>query len=151
MARRAWLHVVPTRGLPVEPLPGGARLLDWMQRPLRAQLQVLLEQPDAWLAVGRPNGLALALCAANQGQCVLYDVMDDMPQFSRGLSRRWMCHMHEALLAQAQAVWGSSDSMLLLSIPTSVRLYQVVRFIVFTQRNQLGGSLPFSRHFLAVS
>lgn len=103
-----WLHVVPTRGLPVEPLPGGARLLDWMQRPLRAQLQALLQQPDAWLAVGRPSGLALALCAANQGQCVLYDVMDDMPQFSRGLSRRWMCHMHEALLAQAQAVWGSS-------------------------------------------
>jgi hypothetical protein len=104
----SWLHVQSARSLPLEPLPCGAQLLAWMQRPLREQLHALLEQEDTWLAVGRPSGLALALCAARQGQRVLYDVMDDMPQFSQGLSRRWMGRTHETLLAQAQVVWGSS-------------------------------------------
>lgn len=103
-----WLHVLSARSLPLEPLPCGAQLLGWMQRLLRKQLHTLLAHEDTWLAVGRPSGLALALCAARQGQRVLYDVMDDMPQFSRGLSRRWMGRTHEALLAQAQVVWGSS-------------------------------------------
>lgn len=103
-----WLHVLHARSLPVEPLPGGAPLVGWMQRDLRARLLALLQPQDAWLAVGRPSGLALALCAASKGARVLYDVMDDMPQFSRGLSRRWMGRTHDALLTQAQAVWGSS-------------------------------------------
>lgn len=103
-----WLHVLHAPSLPLEPLPGGAPLVGWMQRGLRARLLDLLQQPDAWLAVGRPSGLALALCAARRGGQVLYDVMDDMPQFSRGLSRRWMGRTHGALLEQAQAVWGSS-------------------------------------------
>lgn len=104
-----WLHVLAAPSLPVEPLPGGAPLVGWMQRDLRARLQALLQPQDAWLAVGRPSGLALALCTARRGLRVLYDVMDDMPQFSRGLSRRWMVHAHEEVLAQAQAVWGSSE------------------------------------------
>lgn len=103
-----WLHVRSAPSLPLEPLPGAAQLLALMQRPLREQLHALLEEEDAWLAVGRPSGLALALCAAHQGQRVLYDVMDDMPQFSRGLSRRWMGRTHEALLTRTQVVWGSS-------------------------------------------
>ena len=72
------------------------------------QLLEILERDDTWLVIGRPSGMALALCRARDGARVLYDVMDDMPQFSQGLSRRWMQHTHMALLAQAQAVWGSS-------------------------------------------
>lgn len=103
-----WLHVLSARYLPLEPLPCGARLMGWVQHALRKELRALLESEDAWLVVGRPSGLAVALCAARQGNRVLYDVMDDMPQFSQGLSRRWMCRTHDALLGQAEVVWGSS-------------------------------------------
>lgn len=103
-----WLKVKKPGSLPMEPLPGGAALLAWLQTTLRAELAALLAQADTWLAIGRPSGMALALCAARQGQRVLYDVMDDMPQFSQGLSQRWMRKMHERLLGQAEVVWGSS-------------------------------------------
>ncbi|MEQ6434625.1 hypothetical protein V8Z74_06195 [Comamonas sp. w2-DMI] len=76
---------------------------------MRQQLQVLLNDPDTWLVVGRPSGMALALCKAQNGHRVLYDVMDDMAQFSHGISQRWMEHAHQCLLIQAEAVWGSSE------------------------------------------
>lgn len=104
-----WLTVRKPRSLPLEPLPGGPQCNAWLQQSLRAELQSLLAQEDTWLVIGRPSALALALCAARAGARVLYDVMDDMPQFSRGLSRRWMRYAHETLLAQAAVVWGSSS------------------------------------------
>ena len=106
-----WLHVLSLNGIPIEPLPGGRALLRALHTPARQQLLELLKQPDTWLAVGRPSGLALDLCKALQGQRVLYDVMDDMPQFSRGLSQRWMQSAHSAMLAQAGAVWGSAAQL----------------------------------------
>lgn len=107
-SRAPWLHVCTVPSVPIEPLPLGSYVLSWMQQRLRSQLRDLLKHDDSWLAIGRPSGMALALCQAVHGERVLYDVMDDMPQFSQGLSRRWMQHMHTALLAQAQVVWGSS-------------------------------------------
>lgn len=103
-----WLQVLHTPSLPVEPLPAGAALVGWLQRNVRQRLQGLLSEPDTWLVVGRPSGMAMALCRSQDGKRVLYDVMDDMAQFSGGLSRHWMELAHQTLLAQAQAVWGSS-------------------------------------------
>lgn len=107
-----WLHVVSLAGVPVEPLPGGRALLKALHTPTRRQLLALMAQEDTWMAVGRPSGLALDLCTALQGRRVLYDVMDDMSQFSRGMSQRWMHRAHGAVLAQAQAVWCSADKLM---------------------------------------
>lgn len=104
-----WLQVWQAPSLPLEPLPGGAALVGWLQRTLRQRLRQRLREPDTWLAVGRPSGMALDLCQASGGQRVLYDVMDDMAQFSRGLSQRWMRQAHARLSAQAQELWGSSQ------------------------------------------
>ena len=104
----SWLKVLSPPSLPLEPLPGGAALIGWMQHTLRQRLSTLLKDSDTWLVVGRPSGMALALCESQQGQRVLYDVMDDMAQFSQGASRRWMEHAHHNLLKQAELVWGSS-------------------------------------------
>lgn len=103
-----WLTVRTPHSVPLEPLPGGPRFNAWLQQSLRAELVSLIAQDDTWLAIGRPSAMALALCAERGGTRVLYDVMDDMPQFNRGLSRRWMQRAHEKLLTQAQVVWGSS-------------------------------------------
>lgn len=105
----AWLQVWQAPSLPLEPLPAGAALVGVMQRGLRQRLRHWLEDPDTWLVVGRPSGMALDLCRAQAGRRVLYDVMDDMAQFSRGLSQRWMQQAHARLCAQAQALWGSSQ------------------------------------------
>ena len=110
-ANAPWLHVLSLRSIPVEPLPGGRSLLRVLHTSARQQLLALMDQPDTWLAVGRPSGLALDLCTELDGRHVLYDVMDDMPQFSRGLSQRWMRRAHTNLLAQAAAVWGSADQL----------------------------------------
>lgn len=103
-----WLQVLAAPGLPVEPLPGGAAVIAWQQRALRARLHALLREPGTWLVIGRPSGLALELCTATRGERVLYDVMDDMAEFSHGLSQRWMRQAHALLGQQAQTVWGSS-------------------------------------------
>lgn len=109
----SWLHVLLLRSIPVEPLPGGRTLLRSLHARTRQRLLAMMEQQDTWLAVGRPSGLALDLCSALQGRRVLYDVMDDMPQFSSGMSQRWMQYAHMALLAQAEAVWGSAAQLVL--------------------------------------
>jgi hypothetical protein len=102
-------------------------LLQALQAPARRHLLELMEHPQTWLVAGKPSGLAVDLCAAVQGKRVLYDVMDDVPLFSRGLSQRWMQRAHAALLAQAQAVWGSAEKLvqsmdgLTRSAPTLVR------------------------------
>jgi hypothetical protein len=106
-----WLRVVSLPSVPVEPLPGGRQLLQALQAPVRRHLLELVEDPQTWLVAGKPSGLAVDLCAAVQGRRVLYDVMDDVPLFSRGLSQRWMKRAHAALLAQAQAVWGSAEKL----------------------------------------
>jgi glycosyltransferase involved in cell wall biosynthesis len=106
-----WLRVVSLSSVPLEPLLGGRQLLQALQAPARRRLLELIEHPQTWLVVGKPSGLAMDLCAAVQGRRVLYDVMDDVPLFSRGLSQRWMKRAHAALLAQAQAVWGSAEKL----------------------------------------
>lgn len=105
----AWLRVWQAPSLPLEPLPGGAALVGWLQRGVRARLRMQLREPDTWLVAGRPSGMALDLCQAQGGRQVLYDVMDDMAQFSHGLSQRWMRQAHARLSAQAQVLWGSSQ------------------------------------------
>ena len=110
-----WLHMVSLPSVPVEPLPGGRALLHGLHAAGRRHLLAMMEQEDTWMAIGRPSGLAMDLCNALQGRRVLYDVMDDMTQFSRGLSQRWMRLAHEAVLGQAEAVWCSADQLLRLA------------------------------------
>jgi hypothetical protein len=106
-----WLRVVSLPSVPLEPLLVGRQLLQALQAPARRRLLELMEHSQAWLVVGKPSGLAMDLCAAVQGRRVLYDVMDDVPLFSRGLSQRWIQRAHAALLMQAQAVWGSAEKL----------------------------------------
>lgn len=105
------MRVVSLPSLPVEPLPGGRQLLQTLQAPARRRLLEMMQHSHTWLVAGKPSGLAMDLCAAVRGRRVLYDVMDDVPLFSRGLSQRWMQRTHAALLTQAQAVWGSAEKL----------------------------------------
>ena len=123
----AWLHVVSLAAVPVEPLPGGRSFLKKLHASARSRLLALMAQEDTWMAVGRPSGLAMDLCTALQGQRVLYDVMDDMSQFSQGLSQRWMRRAHEAILAQAEAVWCSADKLLKTTLDSTRALPALVR------------------------
>lgn len=123
----AWLHVVSLAGVPVEPLPGGRALLKGLHASIRRQLLALMAKEDTWMAVGRPSGLAVDLCTELKGRRVLYDVMDDMSQFSRGLSQRWMRRTHGAVLAQAEAVWCSSDKLLQATCGNTRALPALVR------------------------
>lgn len=104
-----WLQVLQPPSLPLEPLPGGAAVCSWIQHSLRQHLQELLEDAQTWLTIGRPSGMALTLCQKQQGNRVLYDVMDDMAQFNRGISREWVEHTHQQLTQQVETVWGSSQ------------------------------------------
>ena len=110
-AQSAWLRTLAPHSLPLEPLALGRAWLRHLHRQLRARLLDLLADGDGWLVIGRPSGLAVDLCAELRGRHVLYDVMDDMPHFSGGLSQRWMRRAHESLLAEAELVWGSSRKL----------------------------------------
>lgn len=107
-----WLHTLSSPVLPVEPLALGRAWLHRSQRRLRSELLQLLAHDDCWLVIGRPSGLAVDLCEQLQGRHVLYDVMDDMPHFSRGLSQRWMRKVHKQVLGQAELVWGSAQKLI---------------------------------------
>ena len=107
-----WLHTLSSPVLPVEPFALGRAWLQHSQRKLLSELLQLLADDDCWLVIGRPSGLAVDLCEQLQGRHVLYDVMDDMPHFSRGLSQRWMRKVHEQVLSQAELVWGSAQKLI---------------------------------------
>lgn len=106
-----WLQRLKLRALPLEPIGAGRLMNRLMQRHVAHKVRAWLEQDDCWLVVGRPSALGFQLCRSMRGQRVLYDVMDDTPEFSVGLSARWMHRMHQSLARSAGHLWCSASRL----------------------------------------
>ena len=103
-----WVKRLKLSALPLEPLTTGRLVNGWIQRHSLRQIQAWLDQEDCWLVIGRPSSLGLQLCRSVKGRRVLYDVMDNTPEFSSGASARWMNRAHQAITRLAGHLWCSS-------------------------------------------
>jgi glycosyltransferase involved in cell wall biosynthesis len=113
--------------VPLEPLAAGRLVNRWIQRRALRQIQAWLDQEDCWLVIGRPSALGLELCSGMKGRRVLYDVMDDTPEFSSGVSTRWMNWVHKATTHSAGHVWCSSLRLQELILASTGREAPLVR------------------------
>jgi hypothetical protein len=97
-------------GLPIDPLPGGARLnerLFW--RGLFDRLQ-RIDVPTI-VGFGRPTELALEACERLPAVRRFYDAMDDFPEFYRGRSRTATARVEAALAATVDRLVVSSTHL----------------------------------------
>lgn len=111
-ANEAWLQRLSVPAIPFDPIWAGRgvnRLL--RSRVVEELRRDLTGNSSALLAVGRPCDLATQLVGFAK-QRSLYDVMDDMPQFYRGTSSRWMARAHAQLLVRCGMVWCSSSALM---------------------------------------
>lgn len=110
-ANEPWLHRLSVPAVPLDPFWLGRRLNRRLRsRVVEALRRDLTENATALLAVGRPCDLATQLVGFAK-QRSLYDVMDDMPQFYKGVSSRWMARAHAQLLETCGTVWCSSSTL----------------------------------------
>ena len=111
LPRPAGLTVHRATGLPIDPLPGGARInrrLFW--RKLLQQLQDTTDDATV-MGVGRPTELALAACSRLPAAWRFYDAMDDFPEFYRGRSRAATARVEADLAAQVDRIVVSSTHL----------------------------------------
>ncbi|MGE8413096.1 MAG: hypothetical protein ACN6QY_12110 [Pseudomonas sp.] len=95
----AWLTLANPRALPIEPLPGSGWLNRLLWRDLVYQVR-LFAQGATLLGIGKPSRLALQLLREEVFASSFYDVMDNVPAFYQGWSRRSMSRrQHETARA----------------------------------------------------
>ncbi len=105
------LQLVPTRALPIEPLPGSL----WLNRCLWAssttQIHDFLRDPEVIIVVGKPSKQALDICRRYSSHQRVYDAMDNFGYYYHGYSRYSMLRLTQALQAEVNQIWASCHSM----------------------------------------
>lgn len=93
-----WIRALRPRALPFEPLAAGR----WLNRRLWSGLldgTDGIEAPDGpdaardedtWIVAGKPCALAIELFRRHPRALKVFDVMDNVPAFASGRSRRWL-------------------------------------------------------------
>ncbi|AAY91311.1 hypothetical protein D3X12_14995 [Pseudomonas protegens] len=94
-----WLTLARPRALPIEPLPGSGWVNRLFWQELKQQIRHFAQAPTQ-LGIGKPSRLALQLLQEPIFAGSFYDVMDNVPAFYRGWSRRAM-HRRQHQTARA--------------------------------------------------
>ena len=114
-----WIRALRPRALPFEPLAAGR----WLNRLLWSGLLDGLDgmggfhAPDdeqTWIVAGKPCALAIELFRRHPRALKVFDVMDNVPAFASGRSRRWL-ERAEAELA------AGCDRLLVSATPLAQR------------------------------
>nr|BFD40773.1 glycosyl transferase [Pseudomonas sp. FFPRI_1] len=104
-----WLTLSQPWALPIEPLPGSGWLNRLFWRPLIQQVRDFAQGPTQ-LGIGKPSHLALQLLREPIFDSSFYDVMDNVPAFYHGWSRRAMSRrQHETAKAVTMALTSCSS------------------------------------------
>ncbi|NBF10150.1 glycosyltransferase family 1 protein [Pseudomonas sp. Fl4BN1] len=131
-----WLTLIKPWALPIEPLPGSGWLNRLFWQGLMQQVRHFAQGPTQ-LGIGKPSRLALQLLQEPIFDNSFYDIMDNVPAFYRGWSRRAMRQrQHETAKAVTTALASCStlqhywqrqqvDTRLLLNACASERLPSV--------------------------
>ena len=106
----SWVRHVAAKALPIEPYAWGRSINSVLWRDVLAQADAFVT-PDTVLVLGKPCALSLALSKRYPQSRCIFDVMDYMPGFCAGVSRRWMIEIERLLALQADAIWASSHAL----------------------------------------
>lgn len=109
-AQEAWLQQHSCLTLPMEPLGWGRLLNRFLRRADMLQIDAFVDA-NTWIVLGKPCDLALELCMRYPNNTTVFDVMDSMSAFSRGLASRWMAQAEAQLAECARWILTSSTPL----------------------------------------
>lgn len=110
--QESWVAHLKFSVLPLEPLAWGRRMNRFQWRDGLERMEAFIT-PDTWIVVGKPCALAMELAALYPNNPLVFDAMDNIPFFFKGLSKAWM-HEVEIKLAE-RADWILTSSTALVS------------------------------------
>lgn len=103
----AWMTVVKTRALPVEPLPFSDSINCLLWGDVELAIDRFLDDSTV-LGIGKPTTLALRLLSRLRFSWSFYDVMDDNPAFYQGWSRLAMANREQRLIRAVSTLLTTS-------------------------------------------
>lgn len=105
------MDLVEVPALGIEPLPLIRGLNQLLWGGVRDRLVERLGD-DGWLCIGRPSRFALDLAERVAPSVrVTFDLLDDVPAFYRGISRRSMADTVRAIVARCDEVWVTTPEL----------------------------------------
>lgn len=105
-----WIHLVEPKAIPLEPARLGRILNRWLWSDLTDLVQ-RWSKGHTQLVIGKPCALAVQLAGLFSPEQVVFDVMDNMPAFSQGLSQAWVGRMEAEVVTKAGTVVASSTPL----------------------------------------
>lgn len=107
------IQILKPKCIPIEPL--GA-LYDWVNRKTiseaKKRIQLYsLNTEDTVLVIGKPSRFALEIMSRLKFCKIIFDVMDDFPQFFQGVSARSMEKVHRRVIQSADVCFFSSHNL----------------------------------------
>ena len=101
-----WLHIVRPLALPVEPLKGINKINNILWRGALEYLRTVIVK-NTLIVVSKPSNFAKQLIEEFSSNRVIFDLMDDYPEFYQGVSRRSMLENQNYFLKNCSEVWAS--------------------------------------------
>lgn len=117
-----WIRTLRPRALPFEPLAAGR----WLNRRLWSGLLDGIDgidgieapgtpgaahDADTWIVAGKPCALAIELFRRHPRALKVFDVMDNVPAFASGRSRRWLERAEAELAADCDRLVVSASPL----------------------------------------
>lgn len=107
------LEILKPRCMPIEPL---GTIYDLINRKaisgvLKRIRQYSLGEEDTILVIGKPSRFALEVIAGAKFRKIVFDVMDDFPQFFHGISAKSMEKVHRRVIQNADICLFSSHRL----------------------------------------
>ncbi len=105
-----WLQRLRLPALPLEPLAPGRWANRWLWRQALDQIESFVDERTT-LVFGKPCALALLLASRYPRQVKVFDIMDNIPAFASGWSRRWLRQAETALAGRVDLLVTSSTAL----------------------------------------
>jgi hypothetical protein len=109
--QQPWIERLHLPAIPLEPWAVGRAINGRLQRSAIRQLDRWVDE-HTWLVLAKPCALALTLCRRYANRPTMFDVMDAVPEFSSGASKRWLSHCEAFLATCCTRVVVSAPSLL---------------------------------------
>lgn len=106
-----WMELLRVPALPIEPLWGGTFFNRLLWKDALARIAAFAAQGECDLVLGKPSRFALRVLEKVRFSRSVYDAMDDLPAFQRGVSARAMARTEREVAQRVQIVQASATEL----------------------------------------
>ncbi len=111
--REHWLDIIVPRAIPIEPLPASITINRLFWKKQLDTIKAFSSRENCVLVAGKPSGMAVEVFKNSAASKLIYDAMDEYPEFYSGLSRRALVKTENELVRISHEIWASSTPLFL--------------------------------------